>query len=142
MFTAGFSLPIIPLFLLPSADSCHSLHTMDQDYYEGTDFLSPVPADGERTEDFEYEVGLARQTGPLMQLPVLVSFSLARCTAMRPDPSGDAFTFDPQTMLMLKSPVFNFRCLFVLLMNLPGPTFLLPRLSFIKMNPVVWNPPR
>lgn len=38
-------------------DSCHSLHTMDQDYYEGTDYLSPVPADGERTEEFEYEVG-------------------------------------------------------------------------------------
>lgn len=69
-----FSLPVIPLFLLLSTDSCHSLHTMDQDYYEGTDYLSPVPADGERTEDFEYEVG---QTGPLMQLPVLVSFSLA-----------------------------------------------------------------
>ncbi len=30
---------------------------MDQDYYEGTDYLSPVPADGERTEEFEYEVG-------------------------------------------------------------------------------------
>eukprot|EP00064_Thunnus_orientalis_P007186 superscaffoldBa00000784_g7205 len=28
---------------------------MDQDYYEGTDYLSPVPADGERTEEFEYE---------------------------------------------------------------------------------------
>lgn len=69
-----FSLPVIPPFLLLSTDSCHSLHTMDQDYYEGTDYLSPVPADGERTEDFEYEVG---QTGPLMQLPVLVSFSLA-----------------------------------------------------------------
>lgn len=56
---------------------------MDQDYYGGTGYLSPVPADGERTEDFEYEVGLTRQTGSLMQLPVLVSFSLARCTAMR-----------------------------------------------------------
>lgn len=32
---------------------------MDQDYYEGTDFLSPVPADGERTEEFEYEVRIA-----------------------------------------------------------------------------------
>lgn len=49
-------------FFLPlsvSPDSCHSLHTMDQDYYEGTDYLSPVPADGERTEEFEYEVGNA-----------------------------------------------------------------------------------
>lgn len=58
---------------------------MDQDYYGGTDYLSPVPADGERTEDFEYEVG---QTGPLTQLPVLVSFSLARCTPMRPVPGA------------------------------------------------------
>lgn len=32
---------------------------MDQDYYEGRDYLSPVPADGERTEEFEYEVGIA-----------------------------------------------------------------------------------
>lgn len=53
------SLPISLSFLAPpfSPDSCHSLHTMEQDYYEGTD-LSPVPADGERTEEFEYEVGL------------------------------------------------------------------------------------
>lgn len=29
---------------------------MDQDYYEGTDYLSPVPVDGDRAEEFEYEV--------------------------------------------------------------------------------------
>nr|XP_019934962.1 PREDICTED: PDZ domain-containing RING finger protein 4-like [Paralichthys olivaceus] len=45
--------PDVCPFLL--SDSCHSLHTMDQDYYEGTDYLSPIPADGERTEEFEYE---------------------------------------------------------------------------------------
>ncbi|XP_028287835.1 PDZ domain-containing RING finger protein 4 isoform X2 [Parambassis ranga] len=45
--------PDVCPFLL--SDSCHSLHTMDQDYYEGTDYLSPVPVDGERTEEFEYE---------------------------------------------------------------------------------------
>ncbi|KAM8751997.1 PDZ domain-containing RING finger protein 4 isoform 1-T1 [Acanthopagrus schlegelii] len=45
--------PDVCPFLL--SDSCHSLHTMDQDYYEGTDYLSPVPADGERAEEFEYE---------------------------------------------------------------------------------------
>ncbi|XP_071350217.1 PDZ domain-containing RING finger protein 4-like isoform X1 [Trachinotus anak] len=45
--------PDVCPFLL--SDSCHSLHTMEQDYYEGTDYLSPVPADGERTEEFEYE---------------------------------------------------------------------------------------
>ncbi len=52
--------PSLALFLplSVSPDSCHSLHTMDQDYYEGTDYLSPVPADGERTEEFEYEVGI------------------------------------------------------------------------------------
>lgn len=44
-------------------DSCHSLHTMDQDYYEGTDYLSPVPADGDRTEEFEYEVRLILDIG-------------------------------------------------------------------------------
>ncbi|XP_034542361.1 PDZ domain-containing RING finger protein 4-like isoform X2 [Notolabrus celidotus] len=45
--------PDVCPFLL--SDSCHSLHTMDQDYYDGTDYLSPVPADGERAEEFEYE---------------------------------------------------------------------------------------
>ncbi|XP_055795461.1 PDZ domain-containing RING finger protein 4-like isoform X4 [Salvelinus fontinalis] len=40
--------PDICPFLL--SDSCHSLHTMEQDYYEGR-------ADGGRTEEFEYEVG-------------------------------------------------------------------------------------
>uniref|UniRef100_A0A3B3UGI8 PDZ domain containing ring finger 4 n=1 Tax=Poecilia latipinna TaxID=48699 RepID=A0A3B3UGI8_9TELE len=45
--------PDVCPFLL--SDSCHSLHTMDQDYYDGTDYLSPVPADGDRTEEFEYE---------------------------------------------------------------------------------------
>ncbi|XP_068595409.1 PDZ domain-containing RING finger protein 4-like [Brachionichthys hirsutus] len=45
--------PDVCPFLL--SDSCHSLHTMDQDYCDGTDYLSPVPADGERTEEFEYE---------------------------------------------------------------------------------------
>ncbi|TNN62727.1 PDZ domain-containing RING finger protein 4 [Liparis tanakae] len=45
--------PDVCPFLL--SDSCHSLHTMDQDYYEGTGYLSPAPADGERAEEFEYE---------------------------------------------------------------------------------------
>ncbi|XP_015819548.1 PDZ domain-containing RING finger protein 4 [Nothobranchius furzeri] len=45
--------PDICPFLL--SDSCHSLHAMDQDYYDGTDYLPHVPADGERTEEFEYE---------------------------------------------------------------------------------------
>ncbi|XP_056272790.1 PDZ domain-containing RING finger protein 4-like [Pseudoliparis swirei] len=45
--------PDVCPFLL--SDSCHSLHTMDQDYYKGTGYLSPAPADGERTEEFEYE---------------------------------------------------------------------------------------
>uniref|UniRef100_A0A3P8S7J0 PDZ domain containing ring finger 4 n=1 Tax=Amphiprion percula TaxID=161767 RepID=A0A3P8S7J0_AMPPE len=45
--------PDVCPFLL--SDSCHSLHTMDQDYYEGTDYFSPIPADGDRAEEFEYE---------------------------------------------------------------------------------------
>ncbi|XP_056137989.1 PDZ domain-containing RING finger protein 4-like [Lampris incognitus] len=45
--------PDVCPFLL--SDSCHSLHTMDQEYYEGTDYLSPLPADGDRPEEFEYE---------------------------------------------------------------------------------------
>ncbi|XP_077051749.1 PDZ domain-containing RING finger protein 4-like [Siphateles boraxobius] len=35
-------------FLL--SDSCHSLHTVDQEYFEGSEYLSV-----ERTDDFEYE---------------------------------------------------------------------------------------
>lgn len=78
-----FSLAVIPLFLLLSSDSCHSLHTMDPEYYGGPEYLSPVPADGERTEDLEYEVG---QTGPLMPLPVLLALAqpdARRCVSYR-----------------------------------------------------------
>ncbi|XP_061107834.1 PDZ domain-containing RING finger protein 4-like [Conger conger] len=45
--------PDICPFLL--SDSCHSLQTMDHEFYEGTDYLSPIPADIERTDEFEYE---------------------------------------------------------------------------------------
>ncbi|KAM8890711.1 PDZ domain-containing RING finger protein 4 isoform 2-T2 [Spinachia spinachia] len=45
--------PDVCPFLL--SDSCHSLHTTEQDYYEGTGYLSPAAADAERTEEFEYE---------------------------------------------------------------------------------------
>ncbi|XP_056307845.1 PDZ domain-containing RING finger protein 4 [Danio aesculapii] len=45
--------PDICPFLL--SDSGHSLHTLDQEYLEGSEFLSSLPADAERTEDFEYE---------------------------------------------------------------------------------------
>ncbi|XP_077567273.1 PDZ domain-containing RING finger protein 4 [Stigmatopora nigra] len=45
--------PDVCPFLL--SDSCHSLHTVEQDFYEGTDYLSPLPADADRTEDLEYE---------------------------------------------------------------------------------------
>ncbi|KAI1883425.1 hypothetical protein AGOR_G00231300 [Albula goreensis] len=45
--------PDICPFLL--SDSCHSLQTMEHEFYEGTDYLSPVQADAERTEEFEYE---------------------------------------------------------------------------------------
>lgn len=29
---------------------------MEQDYFEGTDYLSGVPGEGDRTEEYEYEV--------------------------------------------------------------------------------------
>ncbi|KAJ8416358.1 hypothetical protein AAFF_G00356460 [Aldrovandia affinis] len=45
--------PDICPFLL--SDSCHSLQAMEHEFYEGTDYLSPIPVDVERTEDFEYE---------------------------------------------------------------------------------------
>uniref|UniRef100_A0ABM5GFY5 PDZ domain-containing RING finger protein 4 n=1 Tax=Pogona vitticeps TaxID=103695 RepID=A0ABM5GFY5_9SAUR len=45
--------PDICPFLL--SDSCHSLHPVEHDYYEGTEYLSSLPADGDRTEEFEYE---------------------------------------------------------------------------------------
>ncbi len=38
--------------------SGHSLHTMDQEYFEGSEYLSNMAADAERTDDFEYEVRL------------------------------------------------------------------------------------
>lgn len=37
--------------------SCHSLHTMGQEYYEGSEYLSNMPAEAERTDELEYEVG-------------------------------------------------------------------------------------
>ncbi|XP_051975583.1 PDZ domain-containing RING finger protein 4-like [Xyrauchen texanus] len=45
--------PDICPFLL--SDSCHSLPTLDQEYMEGSGYLSTLAADAERTEDFEYE---------------------------------------------------------------------------------------
>ncbi|KTG07279.1 hypothetical protein cypCar_00040799, partial [Cyprinus carpio] len=46
--------PDICPFLL--SDSCLSLHTMDQEYLEGSEYLSNMAADAERTDDFEYEL--------------------------------------------------------------------------------------
>ncbi|XP_066580016.1 PDZ domain-containing RING finger protein 4 [Amia ocellicauda] len=45
--------PDICPFLL--SDSCHSLHPMEHEYYEGTEFLSSLPADADRMDEFEYE---------------------------------------------------------------------------------------
>ncbi|XP_017554863.1 PDZ domain-containing RING finger protein 4 isoform X2 [Pygocentrus nattereri] len=45
--------PDICPFLL--SDSCHSLHTIGQEYYEGSEYLSTMPADAERTDELEYE---------------------------------------------------------------------------------------
>ncbi|XP_044858171.1 PDZ domain-containing RING finger protein 4 isoform X2 [Mauremys mutica] len=45
--------PDICPFLL--SDSCHSLHPVEHEFYEGNEYLSSLPADADRTEDFEYE---------------------------------------------------------------------------------------
>ncbi|XP_046923034.1 PDZ domain-containing RING finger protein 4 isoform X2 [Lynx rufus] len=45
--------PDICPFLL--SDSCHSLHPMEHEFYEDNEYLSSLPADADRAEDFEYE---------------------------------------------------------------------------------------
>ncbi|XP_053413705.1 PDZ domain-containing RING finger protein 4 isoform X2 [Nycticebus coucang] len=45
--------PDICPFLL--SDSCHSLHRMEHEFYEDNEYISSLPADADRTEDFEYE---------------------------------------------------------------------------------------
>ncbi|XP_036064895.1 PDZ domain-containing RING finger protein 4 isoform X2 [Onychomys torridus] len=40
-------------FLL--SDSCHSLHPMEHRFYEDNEYVSSLPADADRAEDFEYE---------------------------------------------------------------------------------------
>lgn len=43
----------LPCFCLPS---CHSIHTMEHEFYECPEYLSNTPAEVERTEEYEYEV--------------------------------------------------------------------------------------
>ncbi|XP_029472402.1 PDZ domain-containing RING finger protein 4 isoform X2 [Rhinatrema bivittatum] len=45
--------PDICPFLL--SDSCHSLHPMEHEFYDGNEYLSTINADADRTEDFECE---------------------------------------------------------------------------------------
>ncbi|XP_030639468.1 PDZ domain-containing RING finger protein 4 [Chanos chanos] len=45
--------PDVCPFLL--SDSCHSIHTMEHEYYECPEYLSNNQAEIERTDDFEYE---------------------------------------------------------------------------------------
>uniref|UniRef100_A0A3P9JKW1 PDZ domain containing ring finger 4 n=1 Tax=Oryzias latipes TaxID=8090 RepID=A0A3P9JKW1_ORYLA len=52
--------PDICPFLL--SDSCHSIHTMEHEYYECPEYMSNTPAEVDRAEDYEYEeVELCRQ---------------------------------------------------------------------------------
>ncbi|XP_032361312.1 PDZ domain-containing RING finger protein 4 [Etheostoma spectabile] len=52
--------PDICPFLL--SDSCHSIHTMEHEFYECPEYLSNITAEVERTEEYEYEeVELCRQ---------------------------------------------------------------------------------
>nr|XP_017496734.2 PDZ domain-containing RING finger protein 4 isoform X2 [Manis javanica]XP_036865777.1 PDZ domain-containing RING finger protein 4 isoform X1 [Manis javanica] len=58
MALAKLRLPTPPVpdicpFLL--SDSCHSLHPMEHEFYEDNEYLSSLPADADRAEDFEYE---------------------------------------------------------------------------------------
>ncbi|XP_006865367.1 PREDICTED: PDZ domain-containing RING finger protein 4-like isoform X2 [Chrysochloris asiatica] len=45
--------PDVCPFLL--SDSCHSLHPMEHEFYEDNEYLSRLPAEADRIEDFEYE---------------------------------------------------------------------------------------
>ncbi|XP_045143288.1 PDZ domain-containing RING finger protein 4 isoform X1 [Echinops telfairi] len=45
--------PDVCPFLL--SDSCHSLHPMEPEFCEDNEYLSSLPAEADRTEDFEYE---------------------------------------------------------------------------------------
>ncbi|KAM3858821.1 PDZ domain-containing RING finger protein 4 [Diretmus argenteus] len=45
--------PDICPFLL--SDSCHSIHTMDHEFYECPEYLSNTPAGMEKTDEYEYE---------------------------------------------------------------------------------------
>ncbi|XP_007426562.1 PDZ domain-containing RING finger protein 4 [Python bivittatus] len=45
--------PDVCPFLL--SDSCHSLHPVEHEFYESSEYLSNLPAEVDRTEDFEYE---------------------------------------------------------------------------------------
>lgn len=37
--------------------SCQSIHTMEHDFYECPEYMSNTPGEGERPEEYEYEVG-------------------------------------------------------------------------------------
>ncbi|MED6290786.1 hypothetical protein CHARACLAT_016986, partial [Characodon lateralis] len=47
--------PEVCPFLL--SDSCQSIHTMEHEFYECPEYLSNGPAEVERTEEYEFEVG-------------------------------------------------------------------------------------
>nr|XP_020455361.1 PDZ domain-containing RING finger protein 4-like isoform X2 [Monopterus albus] len=54
-------IPDICPFLL--SDSCHSIHTMEHEFYDCPEYLSSTPLEGERAEEYEYEeVELCRQS--------------------------------------------------------------------------------
>lgn len=42
--------------LISFHSSCHSIHTMEHEFYECPEYLSNTQAEVERTEEFEYEV--------------------------------------------------------------------------------------
>lgn len=44
--------------------SCHSIQTMEHEYFECPEYLSNPRAEAERTEEFEYEVCIAYTIRP------------------------------------------------------------------------------
>lgn len=54
--TEVYTLTIFNSFSLFYYPSCHSIHTMEHEFYECPEYLSNTPAEVERTEEYEYEV--------------------------------------------------------------------------------------
>ncbi|KAJ7403774.1 PDZ domain-containing RING finger protein 4 [Willisornis vidua] len=99
--------PDICPFLL--SDSCHSLHPVEHEFYEGNEYLSSLPAEADRAEDFEYEISPLNFPScfqlPLFEAsPEIAESLLKRGKEMDPD-----FTVDIVIVgYVLQYTVYNF----------------------------------